>query len=204
MDIILNNKYDHRLKFPTYEPTSTKWVINNVKKDWVCFDCGANVGYYTIMLSKCAYEGIVHSFEPTDTILLLEKNCADNDCKNVIFHNIGVGNKTGIFKENVYKFWGKNPKPEIKEYAFTKLDDFYKANSIKRIDFIKIDVDSFDYEVIEGSANLLRELSPLVLVELNHALFKRNRKPEDVVKFMKGLNYSIVKKMDENFLFKKG
>jgi len=201
MKVSLNHSYNKKIAFPTYEPKTTKWALNHIKEDWICFDCGANIGYYTIIFSKCAPKGRVYAFEPTNTHTMLTQNCAENGCENVEFINEALGNKNGVFKEKVYKIWGKPP--VNKEFKFLTLDAFQEARKFDRIDLIKIDVDSFDYEVVEGAVNLLTELSPLVLVELNRALHLRNKKPKDVVNFMANINYENVKVLDENFLFRK-
>jgi FkbM family methyltransferase len=202
MKIILKHKYKFKIEFPTYEPKTTKWVLNNVKEDWVCFDCGANIGYYSIMFSKLTTNGVVHSFEPTQTMNLLQKNCQENGCENILFHNVAIGNKTGIQREPIYRIWGQ--KAEVMDYNFSTLDDFCKTNKIKKIDLIKIDVDSFEYEVVEGSEETLKKYSPLLLVELNkQALALRNRRPVEVTNLLGRLNYTPIVTMDENVLYKK-
>jgi tRNA G37 N-methylase Trm5 len=54
-----------------YEPAETKLVQSIVKKDWVCFDVGANIGYYTILMAKLGKEVYAFEAEPYNYRMLI-------------------------------------------------------------------------------------------------------------------------------------
>jgi predicted O-methyltransferase YrrM len=75
-----------------------------------------------------------------------------------------------------------------------------------RIDAIKIDVDSFDFEVLQGAEETVRRFDPFIMCEINPgALSKRNIKPGEVFDYLrKRHGYASYRCYDkENFLFKK-
>jgi hypothetical protein len=52
------------------------------------------------------------------------------------------------------------------------LDSYVKNKEIKKIDFIKIDVDGGEYEIIMGAINTLKKFKPFILIELSSREFK--------------------------------
>lgn len=184
------------------EKNTKQFFISNIKPNFTIIDAGAQIGMYSVLFSKLAYNGKIHCFEPTDTINLLNKNLEFNDCKNVETHQIALSDKDGEYEDVIYKQWSQN-KIDQKKFKFSTLDTFIRRNNLL-VDLIKIDVDSYDYEVLLGSKEVLSNQSPIVIVELNHALKKRGFKPEDGIEFMNSINYKIDKILDnENFIFTK-
>lgn len=164
-----------------------RWFVEHVQPDWVILDCGANIGYYSILFSQLAPQGKVIAFEPTSTHAMLLANLRHAGVGNVEALRMGVGQTTGRVREAVFRIWGQEP--EIQNYSFTTLDDFVGARRLQRVDAIKIDVDSFDLEVLQGSARVLRQFDPCVVVELNHALSRRGRSVALALEWMVGQGY---------------
>lgn len=184
------------------EPNTRNFVIQNLKEDSVVIDCGAQIGLYSILFSKICTKGRVFSFEPTETFEMLSNNCSHNNCENVTLIKKPLSNKLGFNKDIIYKIWSQQVTEE-KEFDFETIDNFVEENNLK-VDFIKIDVDSYDYEVLLGSKNTLISQSPTILVELNHALNKRGYHVNDAINFMQSIGYSVSTILDtENYVFKK-
>jgi FkbM family methyltransferase len=184
------------------EKDTKKWVSNNIKCNWNIIDAGANIGIYTLPFSILANNGQIFAFEPTDTIKMLEENIKRYNLSNVVLINYPLGSKTEIKQDNIYKIWGSPP--ENKLYNFTTIDDFCLNQKIERLDLIKIDVDSYDYEVLLGAEKTLKKYDPYVIVELNQALLLRNHNPQEAIELMNDLGYKNLNCFDgENYLFKK-
>ena len=165
--------YLHQVDYyPECELQTKRWFVENVRPDWVMFDVGANVGYYSILFSRLARAGQVYAFEPTDTFLMLEENLAHNACQNVTAMRIAVGMVNGAVEDNIFRIWGNEP--ERRTYEFATVDDLVHNLKLARLDCIKIDVDSFDFEVLMGAEQTLLRLNPWIVVELCHALSRRN------------------------------
>ncbi len=147
------------------------WFVTNTGPDWVYIDCGANIGYYSILFSQLSPRGSVHAVEPTSTVEMLATNIAHNRCNNVTIHRVALGQKPGRRVEKIFRIWGEAP--EELEYDFTTLDQFVSDLNLQKLDCVKIDVDSFDFEVLMGAERMLERFDPWVVVELNHALSMR-------------------------------
>ena len=87
------------------------------------------------------------SSERTERLYICEKNLA----KSSLLPKHALDSK---IKHNVF-----NKQEEIQ---IKKLDNF----ELERVDFIKIDVEGFEYEVIEGSKNIISKYKPLISTEI--------------------------------------
>jgi FkbM family methyltransferase len=188
--------------YPECELQTKEWFVRNAQLDWVYLDCGANIGYYSILFSQLSPHGEVHAVEPTSTADMLEKNILHNDCHNVTIHRIAVGQYPGRRLEKIYRIWGGPP--EEKEYEFTTVDQLVVQLDLQKLDCIKIDVDSFDFEVLMGAERTLERLDPWLVVELNHALAVRGYSNMAALAwlFERGYRHSLVLDYD-NFVMRR-
>jgi FkbM family methyltransferase len=182
------------------EPQTRNWFINNIKNSDIVFDVGANIGMYSILFSQ--YSNNTYCFEPTQTYdNFLKPNLDKNQIKNVKTFKLALSDKIGNFNENIFMIWGENPVHD--NFNFTTLDDFSTKNNVIP-NYIKIDVDGYDFEVLKGAKNLLLNNNIIVCVEINYALHTRGYKESDILNFMDEINYQNFLKLDnENYFFKK-
>lgn len=182
------------------EPQTREWFASQVKKGDVVFDVGANIGLYSILFSQLTDHS--YSFEPTDTYdNLLLPNLQRNGITNVKTFKLALGDKVGLFEEKIYRIWGETP--VLAKYEFTTLDKFCAKNKVIP-NYLKIDVDGFDLEVLFGGLNVLLDNDVTVCVEVNHALHTRGHKESEVTEFMTEIGYRHIYTFDdENLIFKK-
>lgn len=154
--------------YPKCELQTKEWFVKNAEPDWMYIDCGANIGYYSILFPQLSPQGTVHAVEPTSTADMLEQNVAHNQCNNVTVHRYAMGLSPGRRVEKIFRIWGEAA--EELEYDFITLDKFVEQLDLQKLDCIKIDVDSFDFEVLMGGDKILERFDPWLVVELNHAL----------------------------------
>lgn len=147
----------------------TKTFLHTVvkTKNPVFYDVGGNKGDYTLMLYKSFPNSKITTFEPNpNTFSILKKN-TDNISKLI---NKGVGENTGeleLFFEStnptsvqassnpeILKQIAKSGKLASVKIDVVKLDDIVKED---RIDFLKIDVEGFELDVLKGATNLLKQ-----------------------------------------------
>lgn len=189
--------------YPNCELETKTWCVNNIQPDWNILDCGANIGYYSILFSQLSPDGQIFAFEPTPTVVKLENNLYFNKTDNVKVIKKALSNKVGNYIDDIYQVWGDFPLHD--RFEFTTIDNFVLETNIDKIDLIKIDVDSYDFEVLMGAENTIKEYNLFIIVELNHALHLRNQNLYQVLKWMEGRGYISTEVYDtENFLFKKG
>src|ERR1700722_205224 len=133
---------------------------------------------------------------------MLAANLADNGVSNVEPHKLALGARSGRRADAIYRIWGTEP--ERNEVDFVAIDDFVAAKGITKLDAIKIDVDSFDLEVLIGAAETLRRFDPYVVVELNHALNKRAQSNAQAFHWLSRLGYREAEVLEyENYVLKR-
>ena len=114
-----------------------------------------------------------------------------------------VGMHDGTKDDAIFRIWGQQA--EKAEYPFTTIDSFVEKNNINRIDCIKIDVDSFDFEVLQGAQKTMQNHNPYVVVELNHALNKRGQSNSEAFEWLAAEGYVEALVIDhENYILKRG
>jgi hypothetical protein len=73
-----------------------------------------------------------------------------------------------------------------------RLDDVVKENNIIKVDFIKLDVDGFEYSVLYGGRETLEKFKPTILMELAPYLFKKQKNDFfQMIELYKKLDYSF-------------
>ena len=75
---------------------------------------------------------------------------------------------------------------------FTTIDQWVDDFQISSVDFIKIDVEGYEYSVLEGAINTLLSFRPIVMFELNQlTLTLSNRTTTEYLRFAEDLNYNV-------------
>lgn len=188
--------------YPLCELETKRWFVDNVQSDWWIFDIGANVGYYSVLFAQLAPNGRVVSFEPTSTAEMLRANLDHNSISNVDIHKVALGATTGVQEDRIFRLWGGEG--DVAEYPFYRFDDFVAEHSPSRIDCLKIDVDSFDFEVLRGAEQTLQRHNPVIVIELNHALAKRNQSAGEAFAWLARLGYRQALVLDhDNFVLQR-
>jgi|GEM_PF-1853477 len=143
----------------------------------VCLDIGANLGYYTV---KMAFQGAtVFAFEPDPfNFFLLEKNVRENRMEaRVVARRAACGSRTGtagIAREPGTANYGAVHVAGAGEAVSAEAEMVRAGDCVPaglKVDFIKIDVEGFEPEALEGLREILERDHPAVLCEFNtHAL----------------------------------
>lgn len=159
---------------------------NIIKNNDIVFDIGANVGVHSTLFSKLVGQnGKVYAFEPVKhNIKRLNMNLRLNGVQNVSIIEKGVGNENTVKTMNVYKETSpnlavssfieydyiqkelKNGLVKKEEFEIVTLDSYVESNSIKRVDFLKIDVEGFEYYVLSGAKQTIQMYKPTIVFEL--------------------------------------
>lgn len=167
----------------TVEADLTIQALQNIE-DPVIFDVGANIGTYSSWVAKwsASKNGKVYAFEPQRIVFqMLCANMSINNIFNVYAFEMGLGDKKQQIKivEADYNLIGSFgsyslTKQNTPEYKSTNkqqtinvdtLDNFVRVHKIPKVDFIKIDAEGMDIEVLNGSINTIKKFKPKLLVE---------------------------------------
>lgn len=132
----------------------------------VIFDVGANVGDWTNLLKQFLPNADVHCFEISPkTFANLKKNTAQ--LSDIHLNNFGLSDKEG---EMVFTDFGENnggntlvgnpsfchrDNAQKSSAILTTGDAYVSKNNVQRIDFLKMDVEGWEYFVLKGFGEFL-------------------------------------------------
>lgn len=144
-----------------WEPRTTEYIKNHLKKGQIFVDVGANVGYYSVLASRLGAKVI--AFEPSkENRELLEKNIKENKCEvEVRGQALSDKTETGFLYTNTtpgqYSLIGSGAGERVEA---TRLDDL----GLPIADFYKIDVEGVERNVLEGMQGVLNTTKPITVV----------------------------------------
>lgn len=151
-----------------------------IKPDFICLDIGANLGYYTTVLSRTASKGGVFGVEPIPLFIKIWKKNTKK-YKNVKLHEIALGSEkkqvsmtipivNGIVRHGLshvddadetttdttseLKF---TVQMEMGDQVFSKLD---------RLDFIKCDIEGYERFAVASMIETIKRFRPIIQIEL--------------------------------------
>lgn len=205
-DIIIdpsNGFVDKQIFFyKDFEPEVKDIFLKYVKKGSTVLDIGANIGAHTLFLSKIVDDtGKVISFEPIKKIYeQLRKSIAINDFKNITLNNFALEDKEFETKINIV---GENMGGSS-IYKDKSIDfDFIAEENIRvkildnldlpKINFIKMDVEGYEWNVIKGAKKLLERDRPNIIFEYNPLTYDKELEGDSIkiLEYLKSLNYKL-------------
>ena len=75
------------------------------------------------------------------------------------------------------------------------LDTFVKRKKIKSIDILKVDIDGFEYEFLQGARNTIKKNKiKVILIEVNDKKKNYIKKEKKIINFLKRKDFTLLKK----------
>ena len=190
---------------PDFEPDVR--TIFQPKPNDIVIDVGAHIGLYTIIAGRTVGpNGKVVSIEPdTSNLIVLKKNVAINKLKNTIVLPIALGCTDGTkeFYAGIMPTGSSfYPKPtralfkvrETKEITTVTLDKLLEELKIGDVDWIKIDVENADLDVLRGGESFLRNSkNAKIIIEVSN---------NKTLTFLKKFGFQIRQLSSCHFAFK--
>lgn len=187
-----------------YEPDVRAALQYFLKSGNIFIDCGANVGYFSILASSIVGEtGEIVSIEANPvTFALLEANLKAN--------NIGIPIHCALTSESgevelfmptdggdVYSSLRKGGLVSGESIQSFKvlgrtLDNVVEELSLPKVDVVKIDIEGAELDVLKSANNLLSKFRPIVITEYGTNTWpKFGATPEDLRDLAKTHSYSL-------------
>jgi len=200
--IFLDKKDNLNLSInPIYGKSDTEFIKKIIKKNDVVFDIGANIGYFTLIFAKLVGDsGKVFSFEPeSENFKILKKNVETNGYNNVILEKKIVSNTNGVStlyvseKAGNHRIYKSDNFIESVEITSISMDSYAKNNTLKKIDFIKIDVEGAELNVLQGIQNILDSNEHIILfTEFSpNQIESCGLEPNDMINFLTNNKFKI-------------
>lgn len=153
-------------------------ITANPKDSYVFYDIGSNTGPYSLLVATKKEHGTVYSFDPVDAHLsTLSESIRLNNYENRVHpQKIALSNKKGLATfllsgtgSSLEKDFLSRTTPTI-EVSLSDLDSYKEEQKLFAPDFIKIDVEGHEYQVIQGARKTIEEFQPILFVEIAKGL----------------------------------
>ena len=166
------------------ESISVKIMKEELEKGDIVVDIGANIGYYALIEAKIiGSKGMVYAIEPSPrNFERLQRNVKLNDCSNMALYQTAIGDRRGIEHLNISLHSNlnsvtinKNKKTiDRMEVNIITLDEFLKGKQYPNL--IRMDLEGYEYNVIKGMKNTLKDKKSLKLfIEFHPHLIDRKK-----------------------------
>ena len=177
-----------------------------VKKKDVVLDAGANCGHLSIFFSKLVgQDGMIYAFEPDifnierikknqklnrdlPENIKIEELLLWNENKLIDFYEAGTVGSSAV--------WIPDTDKCVQKEAI-RIDDWVAKNNIKKLDFIKMDIEGAELEALDGCVATIENLKPNFAIASYHIVdgqatyikveefFKKMNYPYKTVRFRK-------------------
>jgi len=178
------------------------YLLNFLKKDMVFIDVGAHFGFFTALGSYLVGEkGIVLSVEATPkTSSILKNNNIGRD--NVKVFNIAAYNEDCELEFNDYGVLNSaynsifQPRKENKNISKNtiilsarKIDNIIKEEKIQKVDIVKIDAESSEFQVLGGMEKIIVHFRPKIILEIGDFGVQEAYNSEKIISFLIDKHY---------------
>ncbi len=169
-------------------------IGNHCPAGGVAVDVGANYGEWALQMARAVGPaGTVIAFEPVVRLAeAVNKTLAVNGLKNAILIQKAASNNAGevAFTHN-RDHSGKSgigvddggDQSESLTIAATTLDAVAEEQNLERLDFLKIDVEGHELEVLEGARDTLERFGPALVLEAGNEATETRTKIADLLCF---------------------
>jgi len=159
-----------------------------IPHDAVVFDVGAHAGQYTKLFARRARHGRVYAIEPQNYARrILRAAIRFNRLRNIEILPLALGAAPGtailtipVKASGSYGFGLAHLGPHTRSGAaetetvkVTTLDTLAATLGLKRLDFIKADIEGWEQAMLEGGRATLTRFKPALLIELDDEYLRR-------------------------------
>lgn len=168
--------------FGLWEPVTSSYILSRLKSGDIFIDIGANVGYYSLLASRCVGPaGHVFAYEASPSVFRrLQENLALNHVNNVTARNVAITdrrrevpiyvNEGRLGESTILADIAKRIEaPREATIPGYPLGDVLDDETIRAARFIKIDVEGAEWLVVKGIQNIIPHLSDHaeIVIEIN-------------------------------------
>ena len=206
----LNEGIDFAIFIRVYERSTTKAIRRWVRPNSFVLDIGANIGAHTLQLARrVGSSGRVFAFEPTlfAHAKLLKSLALNPGLATVVKPEqlMLMASDKKTTESEIYSSWPleNEDKLHVKHLGRLRstegalaisLDTYLKQAGVPRVDFIKLDVDGFECEVLEGARHCLNQFRPTILMEIApYCLRERGVSLAQLIDVLSGSGYSFAR-----------
>jgi FkbM family methyltransferase len=139
-------------------------------------DAGAHVGTFAIRIAKAVVDGTVIAIEPDkENLNYLEKNVKLNSIKNVVVVQKGLWSKSGrmlfyLTHSASHSMFAQKGVKKAAQIEVDTLDNILERVGMDKVNFIKINVEGTEIEVLKGARKTLMSNPVEIVIDAHHTV----------------------------------
>ena len=188
-------------------------------KQPIIFDIGSHEGKLVKMMNDLYEDAIIYCFEPNklmnDILKKIGKNIKvynyalgeKNEEKKILLNKIDLTNTLSKINENSIYLKIKNiilnksiQDENYKKIKVISLEHFCNEKKIKNIDFLKIDVEGYEYKVLLGAKDIIKNVK-FIMLEVQKNNMYSNYSKQKIESLLKKNNFVLIKSFNFPFMF---
>ena len=160
-------------------------------------DVGAHVGLWSRPMMRRANTKYIWAFEPNNSVReCYVLNMGGFDNYSIYPVALGHKNMKGFLNVETDNSGNTNVHPTRSgNTEIRTLDSF----NFEHLDYIKVDVEGFEYNFLQGAVDTLNRCRPFVHLEMKSKNMRNSK--DDFYRFMKNIGYSQVMKIGAEVLY---
>lgn len=191
-------EYFDAVKQPNYQPVHQQTAIKHCQRFRTAVDIGAHVGLWARGLTE-KFETVI-CFEPCPEFAeILPRNAP----KVHVIHHCALGQREGFVKMDIAP---DNTGATHVDRGATGNTPMFPLDhfQLKDVDFIKIDVEGYELDVIKGGFNTFKNNDPVVIVEQKDRYVIPEEGKHAAVRFlMRELQYRVIGRVVDDWILRK-
>tara|TARA_Y100000996_G_scaffold207131_1_gene162524 strand:+ start:4566 stop:5351 length:786 start_codon:yes stop_codon:yes gene_type:complete len=179
-----------------------------IKESDIIIDVGGHIGLFSLYASQFCKNGLIYSFEPVqENYHLLVDNIQSNNLKQIKPFNLAVSNSNSNVKlylnddESGHSMFSKSSKTVTVDSI--SLQQIFDDNNIKNCNFLKLDCEGTEYEILENLPSSYFNKIEKMVIEY-HMADSHPELLENLKKLLTKQNYTLKSKKlfsDIGFLY---
>jgi FkbM family methyltransferase len=177
-------------------------IFTLLKPDDVLLDVGANMGEFSLKVAQLVgLGGKVISFEPDPVnYQRLQTNFSLNPelAARIKVHNVGLGEFPGTVNLSVVNESNRGMNRVVRDavnfnsITINRLDNIVLSEQMTKVDWIKIDVEGFEMNVLKGAEQTIQQFRPSLFIELDDKnLREQNSSASELVNWLNEGGYKV-------------
>ncbi|MGC9598984.1 MAG: FkbM family methyltransferase [Minisyncoccia bacterium] len=185
-----------------------------IKKGDVVIEGGANMGVFSCLAASLG--ATVYAFEPYKKAFFILSKKNQRFSSIIPVHSaLGDRNGTAMLKEGGERHFGCStmtdtslnplgfswePECQVSEVPITTVDDFVNKNGIRKVDFVKLDIEGYEAQTLRGALKTIKRDRPVIAMSAYHHPEDKKVLPEILHSVVPDYVCRLEKRAEDDFI----